>query len=46
MLKGGLLSSPNIIPLSSNPLALKNKIDTQTFLEIHSGFQLILIIKI
>lgn len=38
MLKGGLLPSPVIVPLSSNPLALKNKIDTQTFLELRSGF--------
>ncbi|CAF2947711.1 unnamed protein product [Rotaria sp. Silwood2] len=36
MLKAGLLPSPIIIPLSSNPLSSKNKIDTQTFIEIRS----------
>lgn len=36
MLKGGLLPSPVIVPLSSNPLALKNKIHTQTFIELRS----------
>lgn len=38
MLKGGLLPSPIITPLSSSPLAAKNKIHTQTFVEIRSGF--------
>ncbi len=38
MLKAGLLPSPVIIPLSSNPLSTKNKIDTQTFIELRSGF--------
>lgn len=37
MLKGGLLPSPVIVPLSSNSLALKNKIHTQTFVELRSG---------
>jgi hypothetical protein len=41
MLKAGLLPSPVIIPLSSNPLSTKNKIDTQTFIELRSGFILI-----
>ncbi|CAF3586615.1 unnamed protein product [Rotaria sordida] len=36
MLKAGSLPSPIITPLSSNPLSLKNKIDTQTFIEIRS----------
>ena len=43
MLKGGLLPSPIIIPLSSTPLAAKNKIDSQTFIEIRSGLICILI---
>jgi hypothetical protein len=38
MLKAGLLPSPVITPLSSNPLSSKNKIDTQTFIELRSGF--------
>ena len=38
MLKGGLLPSPVIVPLSSNSLALKNKIHTQTFVELRSGW--------
>jgi hypothetical protein len=38
MLKAGLLPSPVIIPLSSNPLSTKNKIDTQTFIELRSFF--------
>ncbi len=42
MLKGGLLPSPIIIPLSSSPLSLKNKIDTQTFIELRSGLDFIL----
>lgn len=37
MLKGGLLPSPIIIPLSSTPLVAKNRIDSQTFIEIRSG---------
>lgn len=37
MLKAGLLPSPTINALSSNPAASKNKIDSQTFLEIRSG---------
>ncbi|CAF1231961.1 unnamed protein product [Rotaria sp. Silwood1] len=36
MLKAGLLPSPIITALSSNPLSSKNKIDTQTFIEIRS----------
>ncbi|CAF1191411.1 unnamed protein product [Rotaria magnacalcarata] len=36
MLKGGSLPSPIITPLSSSPLSSKNKIHTQTFVEIRS----------
>lgn len=37
MLKAGLLPSPIINPLSSSIAASKNKIDTQTFVELRSG---------
>ena len=37
MLKAGLLPSPTINALSSNVSASKNKIDTQTFVELRSG---------
>ncbi|CAF2904300.1 unnamed protein product [Rotaria sp. Silwood2] len=36
MLKAGLLPSPIITPLSSNLATSKNKIDTQTFVELRS----------
>ena len=36
MLKAGLLPSPTITPLS-NSVSSKNKIDTQTFVELRSG---------
>jgi hypothetical protein len=37
MLKAGLLPSPTITPLSSNLASSKNKIDTQTFVELRTG---------
>jgi len=37
MLKAGLLPSPIISPLSSSLTASKNKIDTQTFVELRTG---------
>jgi hypothetical protein len=46
MLKGELLPSPTIIPLLSNPLLSKNKIDTQTFIEIRSGLIYFILINI
>ena len=38
MLKAGLLPSPVINALSSSLGSSKNKIDTQTFVELKSGF--------
>jgi hypothetical protein len=37
MLKAGLLPSPIISALSSNLATSKNKIDTQTFVELRTG---------
>ncbi len=37
MLKAGLLPSPIITPLSSGLASSKNKINTQTFVELRTG---------